>query len=384
MFEFGYILNKRYIFIKPLNSGAFSCVWLLFDINKNNVCVGKLINEEDKETGENEIKILKKLKKLLDKEKNTLFNNLLLFNETIYFKDQIIIIEEYQNLTLKDLIYDYKLSETDKSIIIKNLKNQILPILNFLKQNKILHTDIKPENIFIKSNVYNFDILIKEFIKELQNIKCKQKQKNKTIQNIILKYKKEFLNDYINEINNDLDNDSISDSDISINTDSDIHSDYDENNEIDEFLMDKIIEYKNKINDLNYENKKQINFDINNLIYSIGDFGNAIDYSNNEENNKINNQQFHDLQTRYYRHPNIIMRSNNILNSDFYAFDIIIKEIDNQNLPFDPSKSKGETTDHNHLKLLINNNYCLNCEKGRKTDIFFNYDQILGGYYLGK
>ena len=73
MFEFGYILNKRYIFIKPLNSGAFSCVWLLFDINKNNVCVGKIINKEDKETGENEIKILKKLKKLLNKEKNTVF-----------------------------------------------------------------------------------------------------------------------------------------------------------------------------------------------------------------------------------------------------------------------------------------------------------------------
>lgn len=382
MFEFGQIINKRYIFIKSINSGAFSSVWLVFDITKNNVCVAKVINEEDRETGENEIKILNKIKKL---SKNTeIFDNLLLFTENIIINDQIIIFENYQNLTLKDLIYDFNLSSSDKKTIITDIKNQLIPVLCFLKTNKLLHADIKPENIFLSIPDYqnlNINENIKNFFNEISTFKPK-KQKFKFIQSVISKYKKILLEKFINDIENDLSD--YSDYNISVETDSDIHSDYDETDKINDFLVDKIIEYKNT-ESMDYKtDKKDIDFDIKNITYSIGDFGNTIDYSKADNYKEILNLQFHDLQTRYYRHPNIIMRSENILDSDFYAFDIIIKEIENSDLPFDPVKSHGETTDHNHLRSLINNDYKIHCEKGRKTKLFFNHDKITNIYYLGK
>lgn len=382
MFEFGQIINKRYIFVKSINSGAFSSVWLMFDISKNNICIAKVINEEDKETGENEIKILNKIKRL---SKNTeIFNNLLLFTENIIINNQIIIIEDYQNLTLKDLIYDFNLSPTDKKTVITNIKNQLIPVICFLKNNKLLHADIKPENIFLSIPDYqNLDINdnIKNFLSELSTFKPK-KQKYKFIQSVITKYKKILLDKFIDDVKNDLSDSS--DFIDSAQTDSDIHSDYDESEKINDFLVDKILEYKNNDSTDYKTDKKIIDFDIKNITYLIGDFGNTIDYSKTDNYKEIINLRFHDLQTRYYRHPNIIMRSENILDSDFYAFDIIIKEIENLNLPFDPAKSHGETTDHNHLRCLINNDYKIQCEKGRKTKLFFNHDKITNIYYLGK
>ena len=44
-YSFGYILKKKYIFIKYLNSGAFSDVWLVYDFTRNMYYVAKIINE---------------------------------------------------------------------------------------------------------------------------------------------------------------------------------------------------------------------------------------------------------------------------------------------------------------------------------------------------
>lgn len=374
-YSFGYILNKKYVFIKYLNSGAFSDVWLLYDFKNDEYCVAKIINREDIETGKNETKILRKLKKLINLQSESINNqNILLFKEIIEKKSEIIIIEDYQDMNLKDLIYDYTLSSDEKKIIIELLKQQIKPILDFLKKNKILHTDIKPENIFLKHKKINSDeIEIYEYlIEEIKNLKCKQNEKIKEIKKLIVKYKEE-----------DQYSDSSSYYDSDYETDSDILSDYDVEEEIKDFLDEKVNDYLNK-NSEEKEDKKTINFDLKETVFSIGDFGNAIDYSEVKEFNKIKSQHYHDLQTRYYRHPNIIMRSFDILDSDYFAFELTLKEVENQSVFIDPIKSFKHTTDQEHLRLLINSGLKINCTKGRKSELFFNYDPLTKKYYLNQ
>ena len=81
-YKFGYLLNKRYIFLKYINYGAFSQIWLIYDILLNDYCIAKVIDSDNIETGRNEINILRKLKRLLISN-NNLINNILLFREII-------------------------------------------------------------------------------------------------------------------------------------------------------------------------------------------------------------------------------------------------------------------------------------------------------------
>ena len=313
---------------------------------------------------------------------NNICNNILLFKEIIESEKEIIIIENLQDLNLKDLIYDYNLENEEKDLLIELITKQLNPVLLFLKNNSILHTDIKPENIFIKiknNNNNNIKNEFNDFIKEIKNLKCKPKDKIKEINKIINSYHQNSLfSSYLNSSDCDSNTDS-DDSDYDINTDSDIISDYDINDNINDFLNQII--YKKKDKD---KKKKKINFNINDCIFSIGDFGNAIDYSLTDNINKINNLRYHDIQTRYYRHPNIIMRSNDILDSDLFAFKLTLEEIKNQSVFIEPFKSYGNSTDREHLRLLINTNQCLECTKGRKTDLFFNYEPLTKKYYLSK
>lgn len=370
-YKFGYLLNKRYIFLKYINYGAFSQIWLIYDILFNDYCIAKIIDSDNIETGRNEINILRKLKRLLISN-NNLINNVLLFREIIESEKEIIIIENLQDLNLKDLIYDYKLETNEKEQIIKIINKQLDPVLIFLKNNSILHTDIKPENIFIKIQNNKQNKEFDDFIKDIKNLKCKPKDKIKEINRLSNIY---YQHVYLSNSSSESDSDDYYD----INTDSDISSDYDIEDDINEYLVQQIYKKKEK-----EEKKKKINFNINDCIFSIGDFGNAIDYSTTENIDKINCLKYHDLQTRYYRHPNIIMRSKDILDSDLFAFKLTIEEIKNQSVFIEPFKSYGNSTDREHLRLLINTNQCLECTKGRKTELFFNYEPLTKKYYLSK
>lgn len=387
IYTFGKTLNNRYVFIDQINSGAFSIIYLIYDYVKNIYLIAKVLNEENKETGENEIKIIEKINKSVNDKNKIIKAHLLLYEEIIKTKEDIIIIEELQNLTLYNLINNYYLSDDDKDFIYKSINQQLKPVLDYLKNIKILHTDIKPENIFLKvpgfhMNIKNKDTIL-QFIDEIQNIRCKVKQRNKEVNKIIKKYKEKLtaldLEEYTSEINEYYEDNE----DYDILTDSDIISDSENEDGVDDFLNEKIKEYINKPN-YKQNNKKIIDFNLLNIKYSIGDFGNAIDYSEPENYNKIINGQYHDLQTRYYRHPNIIMRSANIFNTDYFAFYLTLEEIKKESPMINPLKYKGITTDHEHLNLLIQSNEEYKCSIGRKTDYYFNYDKLMNKYFLGK
>lgn len=387
IYTFGKTLNNRYIFIDQINSGAFSIIYLIYDYVKNNYFIAKVLNEDNKETGENEIKILEKLNNSFNDKNKNIKAHLLLNEEIIKTKEDIIIIEDLQSLTLYNLINNYYLSVDDKNFIYKSINQQLKPVLDYLKNIKILHTDIKPENIFLKVPGFHMDIknkdIILKFIDEIQNLRCKVKQRNKEVNKIIKKYKEKLLTLELENYTDEIDEYYEDNEDYDILTDSDIISDSENEDGINDFLNDKIEEYTHKPEN-KQNNKKILDFNLMNIKYSIGDFGNAIDYSEPENYNKIINGQYHDLQTRYYRHPNIIMRSANIFNTDYFAFYLTLEEIKKESPIFNPLKYKGITTDHEHLNLLIQSDEKYKYSRGRKTDYFFNFDKLMNNYFLGK
>ena len=79
-----------------------------------------------------------------------------------------------------------------------------------------------------------------------------------------------------------------------------------------------------------------------------------------------------------------IDKINDILDSDLFAFKLTLEEIKNQSVFIEPFKSHGNSTDKEHLRLLINTNQCIECTKGRKTNLFFNYEPLTKKYYLSK
>jgi serine/threonine protein kinase len=399
MFNIGDVINNQYILLDIIGEGNFSTVWLAYDIKKIKIYSLKFINDDDiKGIGENETYILKYIKKKIpsvEKYKK----NLLLYDNILNNLNHIIIVENFQNLTLRDLLSNYELTKNDKNVLL-NKMNDIENTIKLLIKYKILHTDIKPENIFIEiinNEYYNLNENLINCIKKLteygNNTKINKQNK--------LKHYNLIINDYIKRLkeicdknnkkyleDSDEEESETSTEDENIMTDSDIHSDFNIQENIDDYLNNIIIDNFNNTENTE-DNKKSLDFDLNNIKLSIGDFGNAINYNNNDEYEQLITSKYHDMQTRYYRDPNLIIRNNDIFTTDLYAYRMIIEEIKKDKIIINPHKNNQYTTDHEHLRKLINNknnikflnNYKI---KGRKLDIFFDYDKILNGYFLKK
>ena len=397
MFNIGDIINNRYILLDIIGEGNFSTVWIAFDIKNNDYFSVKIINDEDIEIiGENELSIIKYIKKHIS-SKEQYKKNLLLYENILSSSNKIIIIEKFQNITLRDLFDNYILTDNDKNILLTKMED-IKGAIILLNNNKILHTDIKPENIFIEitdNKLYNLNNEIKDCINKLINYtnkKNKKINKLKLYNEIISEYSKTLKKKFEEQINNieTENNETTENSENNILTDSDIHSDFNIQDNIDEFLNNTIMNNYNSESSINNENnKKNIDFNLNNIKLSLGDFGNAINYNNEEEYEQLKTGKYHDMQTRYYRDPNIILRNNDIFNTDLFAYNMVIEEIKHNKIIINPKKTYFYTTDHQHLKKLIDNNKNIDFLKkyninGRKLNIFFEYDKLLNGYFLKK
>jgi serine/threonine-protein kinase len=143
----GTIIDKRYHIIQNLGKGGFGTTFLAKDTKRpgNPLCVVKQFTPASTDPA-----ILTILKKLFDQEAVTL--------ETLGKHEQIpqllAHIEEYQKFYIiqeyiegndlsDELISGQKMSESD---VIK-LLIEILEVLEFVHKYKVIHRDIKPDNI---------------------------------------------------------------------------------------------------------------------------------------------------------------------------------------------------------------------------------------------
>ena len=139
-------MGNGYKVIRPLGEGGFGAVYLVEKDNKT-YALKKLTKKLKKE----EIEEIKKMIETLSKINN---EHLIKYYQTFAKNDTFNILMEYAGeRNLKQFINDYKnRDELINESIIKSIILQICEGLKDLHDNKIIHRDLTPDNIFIDKN----------------------------------------------------------------------------------------------------------------------------------------------------------------------------------------------------------------------------------------
>jgi serine/threonine-protein kinase SRPK3 len=286
------ILNNNYVLIYKLGSGAFSQVWLTYDFRNAKFVAIKIQNTDDYSIAKTEIKYLNKIK--TTSKLDYLNTHLGHFTHRNYRGKNMCIIFDVFAGSLYDLIKCGKYSNGLPLNIVKNIVRQVLHGLSILHDEiKIIHADLKPENIlFIGDNYKNKKIMDK--INAL-NIDDKKKM---------------FIND---------------------------GCEFDSESELSELS--------------NFELNFETVSDENEQMYTdcckikISDFGCCHD---------IDKQKKGEIQTRYYRAPEIILKCEYTKSIDIWSVGCIVYELITGEILFNPPKSKNKKYDRDihHLFLI--------------------------------
>lgn len=140
----GVIFENRYIAIKKIGYGACSSVWMCWDTHKL-LCVAiKIFNIDDYEHAEYELVFLKKIELLKSKYNVKLLGSF--EKETDDGFHMCIVFE-----LMKESLYSYRKQNTLNLEEIKIIARQTLEFLEQMNKSRYIHTDIKPENILVDS-----------------------------------------------------------------------------------------------------------------------------------------------------------------------------------------------------------------------------------------
>mgnify|MGYP006417726309 CR=1 FL=1 len=330
----GEILGN-YNIIYELGRGGYSIVWMGYCANDYKYYAIKVQNSDDYEDGIDEIKIMKKLKhKYINRLKD-------------YF------IEKRYNNNGEELLYvcsvyelccgnldgiarkgDYKNGYPSK--IVKKIYSQILEGLDYLhNKKKILHGDLKPDNILLKGYNKRDEQIIRLYDNEDFNKKYSE-------------IKKKYWIDKGNKLSKIKKMDKIT----RLKIRQTLHKQ----------IMNKILEN----NDINDNDKFIIDEKyILEPYIIITDFGN---YCSDDE---VHNNSFG---TRYYQAPEIILKNDCTKKVDIWSLGCMLYELLVGKILFDPNSDKDNTTDSNHLLQMIeicgkfDKNYLQNC---KNKNIYF-------------
>lgn len=167
-----------------IDGGAFSKIYNLDKKDcKDKKYIVKIHNRKSRSEAINEIEVLLKLKK--NKEKFKLSINSMKLNES-FLKSKLAKIKDYYitddyvytvfkkyNITLDafNIQYNKTFNETIPISLIKKITNSLFLGLHELKVSKIIHCDIKPNNILIDLTHYKS---IKDLFKDIKNKKLKK------------------------------------------------------------------------------------------------------------------------------------------------------------------------------------------------------------------
>lgn len=363
---------KNYVLIDKLGSGSFASVWLTYDYINDLFFAIKIQNDEDYDCAIDEIKFLKKVSRSNSKYINHL--------KSFFIHKKIVDDQEYKNVcmifdlmagSLHDLITNSKYSKGFPLLTVKKIIYQLLIALKSLNDHNIVHTDLKTDNILLVGHTFKINDLILKFKNLMKNNKFKFNKKN--IKKNITQTKKIFSN-IINDLHFSCSDssDSSIDSDCSDSSNSSYYSTH-SYNKFDDLSS---IDSSNSSNSLNshisdYSDSIDPSFIHHDSIHiKLSDFGSCLD---------VNNLNF-DIQTRYYRAPEIILHSHVDSNSDLWSIGCIIYELLTGKLLFDPIKNTKFSDDILHLYDIISifgfppNDLLVNSSK---FDLFFRSNSLL-------
>jgi len=332
---FGKILNNNYLVFHVLGQGSYAVVWMAYDIKKDKFCAIKMQNPEDSKHGEREVNFFKKIHKSCEYLTNTCDN----FVCTIENNTYICMVLELMAGSVFDLIRQGKYENGLPLNVVKIIMKQLLIAMDVLiTKFKIVHTDIKPDNILLYGVSKKCAIIIEDFNKQ----KFKNKYKN---------YKKK-----------------LSDKESKIRAAADVLA---KMKTLDKFEDD--IDESSENSEANQECLIDDSFiDPTKLLTKLSDFGSILNFDD------LN----HEIQTRYYRSPEAILKYDINEKTDMWSVGCILYELLTGELLFDPDKLDGFDRDKKHIFDFQSILGCIPNEllqKAKKYKLFFKENGQMKG-----
>jgi len=314
-FEFE-VFQNDYLVLYKLGSGAFSTVWLVYQISKNDFFALKIQNDDCYDEGLLEKSCLEVVSKF---PTNCLIKLVDSFVHKEDGKEYLCMVLE---LAIDSAYYFLKCFREDNKgyppAVMKKLHDDVNEGLSYLHGNNLLHTDIKPENILVCGKDKRLEILKKK----LDKIKFKQMYESQ-----IELYRQKF--------------------DMSKKTDKDKFRKGKKNillkivNELAKVL--NVEEIYSDLNYLNYTEEELLQ-----CTFKLADLGTVHSYDQ-----MIAERRFPCIQTRYYRAPEVILKLPYNHKVDFWSMAAMYYELVEGKTMFDPHHEGSISTDQVHLYQMI-------------------------------
>lgn len=349
------ILNSKYALIEKIGYGSYSSVWLAYSITDDNYYAIKIQNCEDYDEGVFELRILRKIKELKNKyminiidgfeiiKKDKIFKQIKKGNKS--YNKKVIECRRHICMVLPLMagsVYSLIKKGTfenglNEELLLKCIKTILYSIKDLHTKLKICHTDLKPENILISGKSKYVEDLIQEYnkhdFKNLVKLNYDKQLKLKdwnpdssSYKKKISKLKSDILKtchkNILKNMDHIIDNKSSEYQSVDDTTQS---SDYNSTHSND-----------NKINDIDSKY-------LENCKIFLTDFG---------SNMKISDLDDDEIQTRYYRAPEVILGLKYNEKIDIWSIGCMIYELYTGEILFDPDKDKDFTRDFHHLFLI--------------------------------
>lgn len=318
----GLILNE-YNILCELGRGAYSIVWLGYNISSLKYYAIKVQNPNEYKEGKDENNFMRQLPKNIDSLNKLICD----FVEIKDNKKFLCSVYELHCSNLDSIIRKGKYEDGMPPEIVKNIMIQLLEGCDHLHQKmKVYHGDIKTDNILLKGQTKKINSLI-----ELYN--------KMNFQELYLQAKKEHI-----KLSHEK----------KIKIRSRIHLE----------IYNKVINILNEYDIDKYEiDEKYINV----CNISLADFGSF-----------VKDGEYYDeaFGTRYYRSPENILVGKSSYPNDIWALGCTFYELLTGRILFDPDKDKQFDRDAYHLKLI--NELCGEFSHSflKKTNLWKKYFDI--------
>jgi serine/threonine-protein kinase SRPK3 len=309
---YGMILDNRYILLHKIGIGGFASVWLSYymnDPNKQYYYAIKIQNPEYYKEGKLEVDTFLKISKI---QSEYLINMIEHFKFKPLQSKQyaICMVFELMACSVYQLIRRGKYKKGLPPEIVYNISLQIIRgVKDIHEKLKMIHTDIKPENILIKGYEKNIKYLINEVDKyNLSNMYKELLDNEKNNYSLSLKKTKNIQK--LKQI-------------------------------VRNKMKDQVVSIMDQIKQNSESEKELEDEDLNNIQVVISDFGSIIDL--NDYNKKA------EIQTRYYRAPEIVLKCGFDERCDIWSLGCSIYELLTGDILFDPEKDGSYSRDFHHI-----------------------------------
>jgi serine/threonine-protein kinase SRPK3 len=303
----GCVLNDRYILLTDIGAGAYATIYLSYDYKDKKYYAIKVQNADEYDSGKEEVDIFKTFQSTKCKYLNKMNSHFVWESEV---GEHVCMVFDLLAGSLYDL-----LNKGKKGIHVRSVKKMIYQLLLAMDElnskYKLLHTDVKPENVLLVGVSNKVQSIITEFEKfDFHKIYNKKRKRNKDVK------VEDITIDLVSKLSCNLDKDNDSQS-----------SEYSSDNNMSD-KQDEVVVIDDKYTC--YDN----------LQIKLSDFGSSYKITDNMDFN---------IQTRYYRSPDVILEYPFNETCDVWSVGCMIYEMITGEILFDPIKKKRFNRDRYHI-----------------------------------